>query len=137
MRISHLLTWLPLLAIWAVPLPGQEAAVARGKYLVEEVAKCQDCHTPKNERGEPDAAKWMKGGPLSFQPVHPVPGWHMAAPDLTSTGRIWTRWGDDGFVKFMTTGLNPRGHAADAPMPAYKLTGEDARAVMAYLKSLK
>ena len=137
MRISHLLTLLPLLAIGAVPAPGQEAAVARGKYLVEEVAKCQDCHTPKNAKGEPDAAKWMKGGPLGFQPAQPVPGWHAGAPDLTSTSRIWARWGDSGFVKFLTTGLNPRGHAADPPMPAYKLTEEDAGAVMAYLKSLK
>jgi mono/diheme cytochrome c family protein len=137
MRIWHLLTLLPLLAVGGVSLAGQEAAVARGKYLVEEVAKCQDCHTPRNEKGEPDAAKWMQGGPLSFQPVHPVPGWRQVASDLTSTGRIWSRWGDDGFVKFMTTGLNPRGHAADAPMPAYKLTEEDARAVVAYLKSLK
>ncbi len=137
MRISHLLTVLPWLMIGTIPVLGQQGLEVRGKYLVEEVAKCQDCHTPRNEKGEPDAAKWMKGGELSFQPRQPVEGWHKTTPDLSSTGRIWKRWGDENFVKFMTTGIGPRGHAADAPMPAYRLTEDDAEAVVAYLKSLK
>jgi hypothetical protein len=28
----------------------------RGKYMVEEVAKCPQCHTPRSERGELKAA---------------------------------------------------------------------------------
>ena len=30
------------------------AKVERGRYLVEDVAKCQDCHTPRSETGELD-----------------------------------------------------------------------------------
>ncbi|MCP5432913.1 MAG: cytochrome c, partial [Alphaproteobacteria bacterium] len=30
--------------------------VARGKYLVNEIAKCGDCHTPMLASGEPDAS---------------------------------------------------------------------------------
>ncbi|MCC6345431.1 MAG: c-type cytochrome [Bryobacterales bacterium] len=110
---------------------------AYGKYLVEEVSKCQDCHTPRLENGQLDKDKWLKGAVLDFQPIHPVPGWHKTSPDITSSGRLFERWGAAGLKKFLTTGLNPRGHAADPPMPAYKLKPADAEAIVEYLKSLK
>ena len=112
-------------------------AVARGKYLVNEVAKCQECHTPRNDKGELDETQWLKGATLDFQPTHEVKGWHKTAPDLTSTGRLYQRWGEDGLVKFMETGANPRGGKADPPMPAYKLRPDDAKAIVEYLKTLK
>ena len=112
-------------------------AVARGKYLVNEVAKCQECHTPRNDKGELDETQWLKGATLDFQPTHEVKGWHKTAPDLTSAGRLWQRWGEDGLVKFMETGSNPRGGKADPPMPAYKLRPDDAKAIVEYLKTLK
>jgi len=31
--------------------PTPAAKVERGKYLVENVGMCGDCHTPRNERG--------------------------------------------------------------------------------------
>jgi mono/diheme cytochrome c family protein len=110
--------------------------VERGRYLVEEVGKCQVCHTPNNEKGELDKTKWMKGAVLNFAPITPVEGWHKTSPDLTSQSRLFERWKEEGLVKFMATGLNPKGGKADAPMPTYKLTQEDAEAVVAYLKSL-
>jgi mono/diheme cytochrome c family protein len=114
----------------------QDPVLARGKYLVEEVAKCRDCHTAKTATGEPDKTKWLKGTDLDFQPVHEIPKWHAKTPDITSTSPLWQRWGMDGFVKFFETGKNPRGNAADPPMPAYNLSHEDAVAVVTYLKSL-
>ena len=59
------------------------------------------------------------------------------APDLTATSRLWQRWGDPGFVKFLTTGLAPNGRPAGPPMPAFKMTQADAEAVVEFLKSLK
>jgi mono/diheme cytochrome c family protein len=122
--------------VMAGPLLAQDTAIARGKYLVEEVSKCQDCHTPKTATGEPDKSKWLKGAVLSFKPMSEVPKWHPGAPDLTSTSALWQRWGMDGMVKFLETGKNPRGNAADPPMPAYTLTHDDAVAIATYLKSL-
>ena len=49
----------------------------------------------------------------------PIAGWHQKSPDLTSTGALWTRWGQDGFSKFLQTAKNPRGGKAGPPMPAY------------------
>jgi hypothetical protein len=111
--------------------------VAYGKYLVEEVAKCQDCHTPRGDNGELDATKWLKGATLDFEPNHEMKVWHKTSPDITSSGRLFARWGEEGLVKFLESGAGPSGHAADPPMPAYKLKPADAEAIVLYLKSLK
>ncbi len=111
--------------------------VARGEYLVKEVAKCGECHTPKTSEGALDKEKWLKGTALDFQPMQPVKGWHKTSPDLTPGSRLWQRWAEAGLVKFLTTGLGPSGKPADPPMPMYKMTQEDAEAVVGYLKSLK
>lgn len=113
------------------------ADAERGKYLAEEIGKCQDCHTPRGQDGQLDQSKWMKGSTLDFQPVKEVKGWHTTAPDLTGGGRLFQRWGEAGLVKFLTTGKNPRGNPADPPMPAYTMKQEDAADIVAYLKSLK
>ncbi len=131
----------PYLVIVAMILfPSLYAAsdnVERGRYLVEEVAKCQMCHTPKLESGEYDKSKWLKGATLDIQPAGTIKGWHKTAPDLTSAGRLFERWKAEGLVKFLQTGLNPRGGAADPPMPAYKMKEEDAKAIVEYLKTLQ
>jgi mono/diheme cytochrome c family protein len=113
-----------------------ETPLERGKYLVEEVGKCGECHTPKVD-GKPDESKLLKGAVLNFAPIEPVEGWHKTSPDLTSTARLWTRWKDEGMLKYLQTGLGPNGKPAEAPMPAYKLKPEDADAIVQYLKSLQ
>lgn len=109
----------------------------RGKYLVEEVGKCQDCHTPRLPDGQFDRTKWLKGSVLGFQPIEPIKEWHKTAPDLTPSGRLWLRWKEKGLVEFFKTGLGPGGHRPDPPMPAYTLKSEDAEAIVAYLKTLQ
>jgi mono/diheme cytochrome c family protein len=116
--------------------PAPAGTPPRGKYLVEEVARCQECHTPKTETGEFDRAKWMKGATLVAAPSTPIADWHQRSPDITSTSALWTRWGQDGFVKFLQTAKNPRGGKAGPPMPAYMVSADDADAMAAYLKSL-
>jgi mono/diheme cytochrome c family protein len=114
----------------------QDSKVQRGKYLVEEVARCQECHTPRTDTNDFDRAKWMKGATLVATPSTPIQGWHQKSPDITATSPLWQRWGDEGVVKFLETAKNPRGGKAGAPMPPYTLSPEDAEAIAAYLKSL-
>jgi mono/diheme cytochrome c family protein len=133
-RIAFLLPVALFLA--AAPTFGQDAKVQRGKYLVEEVARCQECHTPKTDAGDFDTTKMLKGTKLNIAAITPITGWHAASPDLTSTSALWQRWGDDGMIKFLETAKNPRGGKAGAPMPAYAMKHEDAEAIAAYLKSL-
>jgi mono/diheme cytochrome c family protein len=120
------------------PVHGQapDAKMQRGKYLVEEVARCQECHTPKVEGGAFDKTKWLKGAKLEVAPIGTIAGWHATSPDLTSTSALWTRWGQDGVTKFLETAKNPRGGKADPPMPAYMMSHDDADAIATYLKSL-
>ena len=86
---------------------------------------------------KPDASKQLKGSTLGFQPIGEVPGWHKTAPDISSTSALFQRWGDEGFKKFLQTGLNPRGGSADPPMPQYRFSPEDADAIIQYLKTVK
>jgi cytochrome c2 len=125
------------LALAVVFALGQDDKVARGKYLVEEVAKCQDCHTPKMDNGNYIKSSWMKGAAIAVMPAVPTPGWHAAAPDITPNSAVWKRWGDDAMVTFLETGKTPRGGAAGPPMPTYTLKHDDAVAVVAFLKTLQ
>lgn len=115
----------------------QNQPLERGQYLVEQVARCQECHTPRTDTSEFDRSKWLKGATLLVSPATPIAGWHQTSPDLTSTSALWQRWGEDGVVRFLETAKNPRGGKAGAPMPAYTLSHDDAVAVAAYLKSLR
>jgi mono/diheme cytochrome c family protein len=138
--LTRLLSGAAIVAfIAAISVVGQDqdAKLTRGKYLAEEVARCQDCHTPRLLTGEYVKSAWFKGANLDVAPVTQTAGWHQKSPDITSTSALWGRWGDDGMVAFLETAKNPRGGKAGPPMPAYTLSHEDALAVAAYLKSLK
>lgn len=126
------------MSVAALPgLPADATQVERGRYLVEEVGKCQECHTPYDTEGKMDRTKWLKGATFNFAPITAVKGWHKTSPDITGDSRLFERWKDEGVTKFLMTGLNPRGGAAEPPMPTYKLSKDDAEAIVAYLKSLK
>src|SRR5882724_7862514 len=118
----------------AVSFAADSSAIERGRYLAVEVGKCGMCHTPKNEKGEPDREKWFKGAVLDFAPLTAgspgTQGWHKTAQDLTATSSLWKKWGEGAMVNFLMTGKNPRGHAADPPMPAYTLSKPDAEAIV-------
>jgi mono/diheme cytochrome c family protein len=106
-------------------------ALERGAYLVNIVAQCGNCHTPRNAKGELDTTRHLQGAPIWFKPTTiKFDKWEDAAPDLTPSG-LARRWSEEKLVKFLSTGGR-----ADAPMPVFKLTVGDARAVVAYLRSL-
>jgi mono/diheme cytochrome c family protein len=114
-----------------------ESNVEYGRYLVENLGGCVDCHTPQLPNGEYDKTHWLKGAMLSFQPIHPIPHWKAASPDITPSGPKWKKWGEAGFVKFLETAAWPDGDKADPPMPPFRLNAHDARAIVDYLKTLK
>ena len=134
-RVSHLT--LAVLILLPAAAQDKNDLIERGRYLAEDVGRCQDCHTPQLESGGLDRSKWMKGAVLTFQPIQPVKNWHKTSPDLTSTSRLWQKWGEQAMLKYLQTGLNPKGTPADPPMPAYKFNQADAEAVLEYMKSLK
>lgn len=103
----------------------------RGRYLVEHIGLCADCHSPRNEKGEFVREQWLKGAALPFQPMVPMP-WAQAAPPLAGLPSMTT----EQAVTFMQTGKRPDGTTPRPPMPEFRFNEADANAVVAYLKSL-
>jgi mono/diheme cytochrome c family protein len=105
--------------------------LARGQYLAERVGMCQDCHTPRNEKGEFVKEQWLMGAELPFKPVAPMP-WLGVAPPIAGLPTLTT----EQAVAFFQTGERPGKPHVLPPMPEYRFDEADARALAAYLKSL-
>lgn len=112
--------------------PAPAGNLSRGKYLVNNVGMCGDCHTPFDKTGKPIKAQFLQGAPIMFKPTVPIPGWMPAAPGIAGIG-----WSDDELITFLMTGKRPNGTMPGPPMPPYRFNKSDAAAVAAYLKSLK
>jgi mono/diheme cytochrome c family protein len=112
---------------------GNAAQLSRGKYLVERVGMCADCHSPRNERGQFIKEHWLAGSPLGFKPISPIPGWVDVAPGIAGL----PGWNEKDAIAFLSTGKGLNGKTAGPPMPEFRFTRSDAAAVVAYLKSLK
>jgi len=124
------------LVVYCGVAAAQNAAVDRGKYLVESAGACAYCHTPKLESGELDKSKWMKGAVMEFAPLKPIKDWHKTSQDLTPSGPLFKKWGVEGLLKFLETGKTPKDTYPGPPMPSYRYTREDAAAIVEYLKTL-
>jgi mono/diheme cytochrome c family protein len=108
-------------------------AVARGQYIVEDVAMCSRCHTPLNSVGERDRTRWLMGGALDTRSTFDMTGWAVVVPRIAG-GPAGT---DEQIVQLLMTGISRTGHRLRQPMPQFRMTRADAEAVLAYLKSLR
>jgi mono/diheme cytochrome c family protein len=106
--------------------------VARGKYLVTEVAKCQECHTPRDANGNEDDSRWLQGAPVWIMPVHHTSNWAMNAPAIAG----FLGFTDQDGYKIFEQGIGPNGITIRPPMHIYHMNHEDAVAIIAYLRSL-
>jgi len=110
--------------------------VDRGAYLVT-IASCNDCHTPGFFLGKPDMTKVLSGSDVGFT----IPGLgafigRNLTPDKETGLGGWT---DDQIIKALTTGVRPDGRQLAPIMPwraLSNLTPDDAKAIVAYLRSL-
>jgi mono/diheme cytochrome c family protein len=105
--------------------------IARGRYLVDQVAMCGSCHTPTNEKGEPIKSRAMKGAKLSFKTMG-AGDWADRAPNISGL----PGWEDEAAIKFLMTGLAYNDLPARPPMPQFRMNHEDASAIVYYLRSL-
>ena len=101
--------------------------VARGKYIVENVAICTQCHTLHTSDGELDRSRWLEGAALWLRPAAPNPTWPLRAPRLAGS----PPGSDADLISLLTTGQWRGGERLRPPMPT-----EDAQAVVSYLRSL-
>ena len=109
-----------------------ENEVARGKYLVEEVAKCTECHTPRDAQGNLLTHEWLRGAPIWIMPVRPIPNWADTAPPLAGLPSLT----ESQVATVLEKGTGPEGEVLRPPMHIYHMRHADAQAIIAYLKSL-
>jgi mono/diheme cytochrome c family protein len=111
-------------ALAAPPAKG----VARGEYLVKNVAMCGDCHSARDEHGQIIESKWLQGQVLPFKAMVPIP-WADRSPNIAGLKGLT----DDKAIRLL---MGEKVLKLRAPMPEYALSKEDATAVVAYLRSL-
>ena len=109
-------------------------SMTRGKYLVDHVAMCVECHTPRNNEGEILSEKYLTGAPIPVgQPPYTNMKWAIKAPAIAGLIGYNRQQG----IRLLTEGITSDGRIPDPPMPQFRLTRDDAEAVVSYLKSLK
>jgi mono/diheme cytochrome c family protein len=114
--------------------PGAGAGpVQHGEYIVNEVAMCVECHTPRTPSGGLIRQRLLQGAPVPLESPWPGRKWAVRAPHIAGLPGFT---GPD-MVHLLTTGSRPDGRKPDPPMPSFRLTKQDAEAVVAYLRSLK
>jgi hypothetical protein len=109
-----------------------QSQIQRGKYLTEEVARCSECHTPRDAQGNLDNSRALQGASIWILPVRPNPNWADQAPPLAGFPGYSEAEGE----KILEKGQGLNGEAIRPPMHIYHLSHEDAVAIIAYLKSV-
>ena len=118
-----------------------ETLLERGRYLVNGILSCGNCHTPKGPDGNPLPGKELSGGGVTFNtPTFAAPSSNITPDRETGIGS----WSDQDIKRALREGVRPD-HAKlpgtklapSMPIGQYKLlTERDLDAVVAYLRSI-
>ena len=115
--------------------PADPGLLERGRYLMQSIVACGNCHTPQGPQG-PQLDKELAGGPMGGENGAVFVAANIT-PDLeTGVGR----WTDAQLVSAIREGRRPDGSLIGPPMPVglYRgLSDRDVAAIVAYLRSVK
>jgi mono/diheme cytochrome c family protein len=120
---------------FTAPARAPQGGIERGRYLVEHISLCGDCHTPRNSLGVPNRKLYLAGakdGPLGEE----IPN---ITPDKETGIGEWSR---NDIAEFLITGTKPdldnaQGLMEEVIEAGYKsMRREDALAIADYLKSI-
>jgi mono/diheme cytochrome c family protein len=118
----------------AGPASGQ-SVVERGRYLVEIIGACGNCHTPKGPQGD-IPGKHLAGG---FQMEDEGLG-RWITPNITPDPDTGIgRWTDDELIRAIREGRARDGKTLGPPMPFdlyRRLADSDVKAIVAYLRTV-
>jgi mono/diheme cytochrome c family protein len=124
----------------ATPDAGPSAAVLRGKYLVNNVFACVDCHSPRHADGSFIDGQALSGVECLFDivPNDDTMGC-VSSRNLTNDVTGLKNFTDDQIKQMFMNGLLPTGKALFPIMPywaLHNLTADDASAIVAYLRTV-
>jgi mono/diheme cytochrome c family protein len=130
-----------ILALTASAAVGQaqaqdQALHKRGEYLVNTVAACGNCHTQRSSDLMPDQSKYLAGGSRFDIPPGLAFSKNITSDRDTGIGT----WTDDQITVAIREGKTKEGNLIGPPMPIdyyNKLSNDDTRAMVAYLRSVK
>ena len=116
-----------------VRLDGDDRSLIDGRYLVEAVGHCAECHTPRNRFGGPRLQLWLAGGPS--------PEGEGTVPNITPHADGLKSWSERYIVRYLTSGFTPEydtvgGSMTEVQENLARLPEKDRRAVAAYLKAI-
>ena len=119
------------------PAEAPKKGIERGRYLVDHVALCGDCHTPRNSIGVPNRSLYLAGASQAIGPLgEAVPN---VTPDKETGVGEWRR---EDIAALLLTGTKPdldnvQGLMEEVVEHGYKrMTKEDALAIADYLRSI-
>ena len=113
--------------------PAATGDVARGRYIAHSVAMCVQCHTPRNADGTLDETRLFQGAAIPVESPFRGQEWAFQAPAIAGLAGF----NEEDELSLLTTGHRRDGKMPKPPMPPFRLSPEDARAVIAYLRSLR
>jgi mono/diheme cytochrome c family protein len=107
-------------------------SVERGRYLVERVVMCGECHSTRDQDGNIVSGTRFKGGPMPVRPIWQV-DWPTAFPRIAGL----PGYTDAQATRLLTQGAIKRdGTQLRMPMPRFRMSPQDAADVIAYLRSM-
>lgn len=104
-----------------------------GRYIVENIAMCVECHSDRDHDGKIIESSRFHGGPIPFKPPWPN-NWAVRAP--RNAGLL--EYTDALAMRLLTQGaIDRRGVQLRPPMPRFHMSPQDAADVIVYMRSLK
>ncbi len=113
---------------------GATDAVSRGEYIVHHVAMCVQCHSERDAAGHLFESGLLQGARMPVRLPFPGETWAFSTPKLAG---LPAGFSEAQLTQFLQTGDTGRGRPPRRPMPPFRMTPDDAAAVVAYLKSLR
>jgi mono/diheme cytochrome c family protein len=108
--------------------------VERGRYLVETIGGCGNCHTPMGPTG-PDTSRHLAGGLVIDEGVFRAVSSNITPDPETGIGA----WSDAEIARAIREGVRPDGSLIRPPMPYplyHGIADDDLMAIVAYLRSV-
>jgi mono/diheme cytochrome c family protein len=112
---------------------GGPGNVEHGRYIVHDVVQCIQCHSPRDENGALLTGRLLMGAPIPLRSPFPGQEWAFHAPRIAGMPGYTEEEG----IRLLTHGITRNGQPPRPPMLQFHMTDQDARDVVAYLKSLQ
>lgn len=108
---------------------GKSPSWTRGRYLVETLGHCGECHSPRKLLGQIDRSRPLAGNNKLGR---------FAAPDITPKGLAARGWDGATLRQYLATGVGPQAVASDEMLAVVnlstsRLADRDVEAIVVYL----